>query len=338
MRRTDRETEASVRKISRRTAVLGVAQLGFLGVLGWRMRQLQVERADEFRLLAEENRINFRLLPPARGLIYDRNGVVLAENEPNYRVVIVREDAGDVDMVLERLAMLIPLDADELERTRREISRRSPFVPITIADRLTWEDFAEVAVNAPALPGITPEVGLSRYYPLGADFAHVVGYVGPVSDFDLQRIDDDDPLLQIPRFQIGKTGVENRLERNLRGSAGTKRIEVNAAGRVMRELDREEGRPGANIQLTVDYALQNYVEARLGESSSSGIVLDIENGDILALGSAPTYDPNLFVRGITTTDYNALLNNPYRPLATKSVQGTYPPSRWSRRWQPLKTA
>lgn len=325
MRRTDRETEASVRKISRRTAVLGAAQLGFLGVLGWRMRQLQVEQADEFRLLAEENRINFRLLPPARGLIYDRNGVVLAENEPNYRVVIVREDAGDVDMVLERLAMLIPLDAAELERTRREISRRSPFVPITIADRLTWKDFAEVAVNAPALPGITPEVGLSRYYPLGPDFAHVVGYVGPVSDFDLQRIDDDDPLLQIPRFQIGKTGVENRLERTLRGSAGTKRIEVNAAGRVMRELGREEGRPGSNIQLTVDYALQNYVEARLGEESASGIVLDVENGDILALGSAPTYDPNLFVRGITTTAYNELLNNPYRPLATKSVQGTYPP-------------
>ncbi len=325
MRRTDRETEASVRKITRRTAFLGAVQVGFLGVLGWRMRQLQVEQADEFRLLAEENRINFRLLPPARGLIYDRNGVVLAENEPNYRVVIVREDAGDVDMVLDRLAKLIALEPDELERTRLEISRRSPFVPITIADRLSWQDFAEIAVNAPALPGITPEVGLSRYYPLGADFAHVVGYVGPVSDFDLQRIDDDDPLLQIPRFQIGKTGVENRLERTLRGSAGTKRIEVNAAGRVMRELGREEGRAGSNIQLTVDYALQNYVEARLGEESASGIVLDVETGDVLALGSAPTYDPNLFVRGITTTAYNELLNNPYRPLATKSVQGTYPP-------------
>ena len=325
MKRTDRDNHESAARITRRTAVLGGAQLAVLGVLGWRMRQLQVEQAAEFRLLAEENRINFRLLPPARGLIYDRNGVALAENEPNYRVVIVREDAGDVDMVLTRLAMLIPIPDEELQRRREEIARRSPFVPITVADRLSWQDFSEVAVNAPALPGITPEVGLSRHYPLGSDFAHVVGYVGPVSDFDLQRIDDDDPLLQIPRFQIGKTGVENRLERTLRGSAGTKRIEVNAAGRVMRELGREEGVPGSNVQLTIDYALQNYVQARLGEQSASGIVLDVETGDILALGSAPTYDSNLFVRGISATNYNALLNNPYRPLATKSVQGTYPP-------------
>lgn len=325
MRRPDRDTQKSLRRIRRRTLLLGGAQLGILGVLGMRMRQLQIEESEKFRLLAEENRINLRLLPPARGLIYDRNGVLLAGNEPNYRVVIVREDAGDVDMVLNRLSQIIPITPEDLDRARREIARRSPFVPITVADRLEWDDFAEVAVNAPALPGITPEVGLSRTYPLDADFAHIVGYVGPVSDFDLQRIDDDDPLLQIPRFQIGKTGVENKLERDLRGAAGTKRIEVNAAGRVMRELDREEGRTGANVQLTVDYALQNYTEARMAGESAAAVVLDVETGEIAALASAPSFDPNKFVRGISSPDFRALLDDPYRPLANKTVQGTYPP-------------
>ncbi len=325
MRRPDRDNQRSLRKIRRRTLLLGGMQVGVLGILGARMRQLQIKESEKFRLLAEENRINLRLLPPARGLIYDRNGVLLAGNEPNYRVVIVREDAGDVDKVLGLLAQIIPLSEEDLDRARREISRRSPFVPITVADRLTWDDFAEVAVNAPALPGITPEVGLSRTYPLDKDFAHVVGYVGPVSDFDLQRIDDDDPLLQIPRFQIGKTGVENKLERSLRGSAGTKRIEVNAAGRVMRELDREEGRAGANVQLTIDYALQNYAEARMQGESAAAIVMDVETGEIAAMASAPGFDPNKFVRGISSPDFKALLDDPYRPLANKTVQGTYPP-------------
>ncbi len=325
MRRGEREIQKSVTGITRRTAMLGGAQASVMALLGWRMHQLQVDQAETFRLLAEENRINIRLLPPARGLIFDRNGVLLAGNEPNYRVTIVREDAGDVDLVLARFAEIVPLPEDEIEKLRREIFRRSPFVPITVAERLTWDQLSQVAVNAPALPGLTPEVGLSRIYPLDADFAHVVGYVGPVSDFDLQNIEDPDPLLQIPRFQIGKTGVEKQYEPELRGSAGTKRIEVNAAGRVMRELDRVEGRPGADVQLTLDYALQNYVEARLSGESAAAVVIEIATGDVLALGSAPSFDPNLFVRGISSTDFNGLLNDPYRPLACKAVQGTYPP-------------
>ena len=287
---------------------------------------MQVEQADQFRLLAEENRINIRLLPPSRGLIYDRNGVVLAENEQNYRVVLVREDAGDVDQTLARLARIIDLDPEDLERTRREIFRRSPFVPVTVADRLTWEEFAEVAVNGPALPGVSPEVGLSRIYPLESDFAHIVGYVGPVSDYDLSLLDDPDPLLQIPRFQIGKTGVENKLEVALRGKAGTKRVEVNAVGRVMRELDRQEGRPGTNLQLTLNSMLQNYVQTRLGNESASAAVMDVTSGDVLAIGSAPAFDPNKFVRGISVADYADLTENEYRPLANKSVQGLYPPA------------
>ena len=211
MKRTAKDADESNRSLSRRALMLGGAQLAFVAVLGLRMRHLQLEQAEQFRMLADENRINLRLLHPARGQIFERNGHPIAMNEQNYRVVIVREDAGDVSQVLDRLADLIPLPADELEKTRKEIARRSPFVPITIADRLDWDDLSAVALNAPALPGITPEVGLSRQYPFGADFAHVVGYVGPVSDYDLSRINDPDPLLQIPKFQIGKVGVEAKL-------------------------------------------------------------------------------------------------------------------------------
>lgn len=325
MRRIPKETEDSARKITRRGLLAGGVQLGFLGVLALRMRQLQVEEADQFRLLAEENRVNIRLLPPARGVIYDRDGRALAENEQNYRIVIVREDAGDVETTLQRVAELVPISIEELEKAVKEIKRRSPFVPVTIADWLTWEELAEIAVNAPALPGVTPEVGLSRSYPFGPDYAHVVGYVGPVSDYDLSRIEDRDPLLQIPKFQIGKTGVENKLERRLRGKAGSKRVEVNAVGRVMRELGRDEGRPGANVQLTIDSALQNFVQARLGKASASAVLMDVHDGDLLAIGSTPSFDPNLFVRGISVADYNALTENTYRPLANKAVQGTYPP-------------
>ncbi len=325
MKRTPKDTEESARRISRRGLILGGAQAAMIGALALRMRYMQVEQADQFRLLAEENRINLRLLPPARGLIYDRNGVILAENEQNYRIVVVREDMGDVDEVLGRLAQLVDLPEDELERARKEIFRLSPFVPVTVADRLSWEDLAAVAVNSPALPGVNPDVGLSRAYPLQEDLAHVIGYVGPVSDYDLSKLQDPDPLLQIPKFQIGKVGVEAKMEGVLRGSAGNRRIEVNAAGRVMRELDRQEGRPGGDLQLTVDSALQNYTQVRLSEESAAAVVMDTRNGDILALGSAPSFDPNKFVRGISVADYRELTENEFRPLANKSVQGVYPP-------------
>lgn len=325
MKRGPKEVEDSARLITRRGAVLGGVQLLFMGGLALRMRQMQVEEAEEYRLLAEENRVNIRLLPPARGVIYDRNGVAIADNSQNYRIVIVREDAGDVEEVVRRLKRLVPLDETDLARALRELERRSPFVPVTLADRLSWEDFARVAANAPALPGITPEVGLSRHYPMAEDFAHIVGYVGPVSDYDLSRIEAPDPLLQIPKFQIGKVGVETKLEDDLRGKAGNRRIEINAAGRVMRELGRDPGIQGADLQLTTDWRLQNFARARLAGESAAAVVMDVETGDLLAMASAPAFDPNLFVRGISSKDYGALTGNKYRPLANKTVQGTYPP-------------
>ena len=220
---------------------------------------------------------------------------------------------------------MIELDAEDLNRALTEIERSPPFLPITLADRVEWDAVAKVAANSLALPGVTPDVGLSRRYPLGEDFAHVVGYVGPISDFDLERIENPDQLLRIPRFQIGKLGVESKLEDSLRGKAGTKSVEVNAVGRVMRELDRREGDSGADLQLTLDHKLQSYIRTRLGNESASVVVMDVENGDIRAIVSTPDFDPNLFVRGISVADYSALRDNEKRPLASKAVQDSYPP-------------
>ncbi|MEF3048260.1 penicillin-binding protein 2 [Pseudotabrizicola sp. L79] len=325
MRRSPKETDDAARVTHRRALLMGGAMTAMFAVLGARMRYLSVEQADQFKLLAEENRISIRLIPPARGLIQDRNGKLIAGNEQNYRVVITREDAGDVDAVLAKLAHVIPLTADDLDRTSKEMKRTSPFAPVTVADRLTWEDMSKVALNAPSLPGVSPEVGLSRRYPRDTDFAHVVGYVGPVSERDLEALETPDPLLTIPKFQIGKIGVERWLEDYLRGTAGTRRIEVNAVGRVMRELERKEGDPGADIRLTIDADVQNFVQARLGEESAAAVVMDVNNGDIIAIASSPSFDPNLFVRGISHTDYNGLVEDDHRPLANKTVQGVYPP-------------
>ena len=325
MRRVAKETDDAAGLVTRRGLILGGIQFGFMGLLGLRMRQMQVDEAESYRLLAEENRINVRLIAPSRGIIYDRHGVAVAQNVQNYRIIIVREDAGNLEETIAKVRRLIPLDEDDLARSLKEIYRRSPFVPVTLADQLRWEDIAEVAVNAPVLPGITPDVGLSREYPLGEDFAHIVGYVGPVSDYDLSKLEGPDPLLQIPKFQIGKIGVETKLETDLRGKAGTRRIEVNAGGRVMRELGRVDYTPGRDMQLTIDHGLQNYAQARLADESAGSVVIDVETGELLAMASAPSFDPNLFVRGISSKDYNGLRDNIYKPLFNKTVQGLYPP-------------
>ena len=312
-------------RTTRRGLLVGGLQLGFCGLLAWRMHHLQVEKADSFRLIADENRINIRLIPNQRGEIYDRNGVKLAGNEASYKITMVAEDAGDISLILERLSKIIKLSPEDINRSKAELDRSVKFLPVTIVDRLERDDIAKIAVNAPMLPGINPEIGFSRTYPLGEIFAHVVGYVGPVSSRDLELREDPDPLLRIPRFQIGKVGIERELETTLRGKAGIKRVEVNALGRVMREIERKEGSKGANLKLTLDTNLQAYVRARLGTESASVVVLDCKSGEILAICSSPAYDPNKFVRGISFNDYGILRDDNHRPLASKTVQDAYPP-------------
>jgi len=223
------------------------------------------------------------------------------------------------------LSNLIKISQNDAKRVIEEIERSAPFLPVTVRDQLSFEEIARIATNSPILPGVSVEQGLSRVYPLIESYAHVVGYVGPVSDNDLKDGNESNPLLKIPRFQVGKVGIERQFEDVLRGSAGVMKVEVNALGRVMRNLDRKEGKPGNNIQLTVDTELQAYIQARLGSESASAVVMNCKNGEILAIASSPSYDPNKFVKGISYSDFNELRDNEFRPLASKTVQDAYPP-------------
>ena len=311
--------------ITRRGLLLLGAQTALAGALAWRLRHLQLVEHERYRLLAEENRINMRLIAPARAELFDRNGEPLAINTQNFRVVLVREQAGDAEEMLDRLARLIGIPEHEQRRALKEIMEKPAFVPVVVAEHLSWEQFARVNVNAPALPGIQPEVGLSRHYPHGLATAHVIGYVGRVTQRDLDRREVIDPILQIPEFQIGKTGIERALDESLRGQAGTRQIEVNAVGRVIRELERDEGAAGEDRHLTLDFGLQKFCLERLGSESAATVLMDVQNGDVLAAVSTPSYDPNPFVLGISQKEYDALLKNDHRPLHNKWASGMYPP-------------
>jgi len=307
--------------LTRRAAILAGGQVTLLALLVGRLYDLQVIQSHQYKVLADENRINMRLLPPRRGRILDRFGVELASNRRNYRVVLVPEDTLSVEETLDALAALISLSDHERRKVVREIARNRPFVPVTAAENLSWEEFARVNVHSPDLPGIHPEVGESRHYELGEPFGHVVGYVARVAADEL----NGDPLLELPGFRIGKSGIEKTYDLALRGKAGDSRVEVNAYGRVIRELARHEGQPGADTLLTIDADLQHMAYARLGEESGAIVVIDTDTGGILALVSAPGFDPNVFNLGLSQETWHSLLNDPRTPLVNKSISGQYPP-------------
>ncbi|MDG4720254.1 MULTISPECIES: penicillin-binding protein 2 [Thalassospira] len=307
---------------TRRALMLGAGKGVLLTGLAARMYYLQVLESDRYRTLADENRISHRLLPPPRGLVTDRFGAPLAVNRQNYHIMIVREQTPDVRRTLEILDQIIELGPDTIERVERDVSRRRSFVPVTVRDNLTWDEVARVGVNAPDLPGLIIDAGRSRDYPEGPHLAHTLGYVAAVSEKELTG----DPLLELPGFTIGKSGVEKVYDLALRGTAGTSQVEVNALGRVIRELEREEGESGNTVVMTLDLDLQRFANQRLsGQESASAVVMDIHNGEVLALSSHPTYDPNAFTNGISHKLWNNLVNNPYAPLSNKAVNGTYAP-------------
>jgi len=325
MKRPSNSSRDTSQPITRRAVVLGGIQALVIGTLAWRMRDLQVAQSSQFRLLSDENRIRDRLILPERGLIFDRNGIPLAENLPNYRIVMIREQAGDARAVLAQLARIIELPVEQREDIIKSMRRFGPSKKVPVVEQLSWEDFARVSANAPALPGIITEVGLNRNYPMGEDYSHIIGYVGPVSEADLNRFEDPDQIILSPGFQIGKTGLERQKGSILRGVAGIKRVEVNAVGRVMRELGRNEALKGADLQLTVDHDLQHYAQYRLKGESAAAVVMDVNSGDVRAMASTPGFDPNQFIHGITTKYWNSLVENDYRPLADKTISGAYPP-------------
>lgn len=265
MSRSARAGEETQKKLTRRLFLLGGAQAAFIGVLGFRMRQMQIRDAEQYRLLAEENRISLQLIAPSSGRVPDRFGDVLAANRPTYQVTIVRERAGDLALVLRRLQFILPITDSEIAEILKTSEKASAFVPLTVAEDITWETLSRVAVNAPALPGVNLETVLQRTYPFGPDFAHTIGYVGRVSASDLEETDTKDPLLSLPRFKIGKISVEKAFETELRGVQGTLAVEVNATGRVMRDLERTPPTAGEDLNLTLDHHLQNFTLARLGD-------------------------------------------------------------------------
>ncbi|HEX6958344.1 MAG TPA: penicillin-binding protein 2 [Ferrovibrio sp.] len=309
------------RVFTRRALLLGTTQLGLFGLLAARLYYLQVIEADKYALLADENRISVRLLPPRRGRILDRFGVELATNRRNYRVLMVAEQTDNVDATLNALGELIQIDDTQKQRVKREIERHRRFVPVVVAENLSWEDFAKVNLHSPELPGVQMDVGETRDYPYGVDFSHVVGYVGAVSESEL----GDDPLLELPGFRVGKSGIEKVYDEKLRGRAGHSQIEVNAYGRAIRELEREDGQPGEDVVLTIDAELQHYAMERFGEESGAAVVMDIHTGDVLSLVSNPGFDPNWFNVGITPAQWRQLSTNKYKPLINKAIQGQYPP-------------
>ena len=308
---------------TRRAIIVGGAQALLTAGLAGRLYQLQVVDSERYQVLADENRINMQLLPPARGRIFDRFGQVLAENRLNYRLVVVPEAALNLDKALDEIAALVPIEDHDRERVLREARRKQRFVPITVRENLTWDEVSQIEVNAPDLPGVMIDVGSRRLYAFGRDTVHIVGYVGAVNESDLERTDD--PLLTLPDFRIGKNGAEKVLEGSLRGEAGSRQVEVNAYGRVIRELSRRTGRPGDDHMLTIDLGLQQYVAARFGEESGSAVVLDVHSGEILALASMPNYDPNLFTSGISQRQWRELIGHPRFPLSNKSIAGQYSP-------------
>lgn len=318
MNRRDNDLQ---RVFSRRALLLGTTQLALFGLLAGRLYYLQVIESDRYALLADENRINMRLLPPRRGRILDRFGTEIATNRRNYRALIVAEQTRNVDATLEALSQLIPLDDAQKQRVKRDIERYRKFVPIVVAENLSWEDFAKINLHSPDLPGVQLDVGETRDYPFGGDFSHVVGYVGAVSESEL----GDDPLLELPGFRIGKSGIEKIFDERLRGRAGHSQMEVNAYGRAIRELERHDGQPGSDVVLTIDAELQRFAVSRVAGESAAAVVMDVHSGDILALVSNPGFDPNWFNVGITQSQWRQLNGDKFKPLINKAIQGQYPP-------------
>lgn len=312
------------RAFSRRVVLLAGGKLAVFGALGVRLHQLQVQDASEFALQAEDNRVSQRLLTPARGRILDRLGRPLADNVPIYRVWIVREQARDVEGVLRELAELIAIPEHRQAEIVAQTRSRAPFVPVTVRDDLSWDEVAQVAVHAPDLPGVMLDAGLLRRYQHGSEFAHVLGYVGPVNERELTA--DEDPLLRVPDLRIGKSGIERGYDDALRGRAGLLQVEVNAVGREIRELRRRPGTGGRDAQLTVDYELQRYAHRRLAsELSASAVIMDVNTGAVLAMVSVPSFDPGAFVNGVSHAQWNEWRDDPRAPLVNKAIAGQYPP-------------
>ncbi len=307
---------------SRRAFLLAGGQGLAMVALGGRLYYLSIVEGEKYKLRAERNRVAIRLIAPERGEILDRANRKLATNRQDFRVFLIPEQADEIAHTLTKIGHIVKLDDRRLSRLQRQIKRQRKFVPVTVAQGLDWKTFARVNVAVPELPGVVTDAGRSRYYPHGHEIAHLVGYTASPNEDDVAL----NPLYQLPGFKVGRQGLERRYEDRLRGSAGTRRVEVNSVGREIRELPpRQDASAGNDLKLTIDLELQKYVISQLGEEAAGVVAIDIKTGELLAMASAPTYDPNEFTRGISNENWQALLKDPRKPLLNKCVTGQYPP-------------
>ena len=320
----DRKDKSRYATFTRRTLLVTGGMSAVFATLAGRLYQLQILEGDEFMTRAEDNRVSQRLLAPLRGRILDRFGVELASNRRNFRVLLVAEQATEgVDAALASLGRIVVLTDHQREKVLRDVAQSKRFVPVPVLENLSWDEFARINMHLPYLSGIQPDVGETRAYPYGDALSHILGYVAAVSPGDKKN--DPDPLLDLPGFRIGKRGIEKEFDGEIRGTAGDDRVEVNAYGRVIRELSRNSGTPGADVYLTIDWQVQDVMARSLGNQSAAAAVMDVETGDVIALSSTPGFDPNLFNVGISTEQWQALTGDDHKPLLNKALSGVYPP-------------
>jgi len=320
----DKKDKSRYATFTRRSVGMGGAMTAVFAVLAGRLYQLQIRNGDQYMVEAEDNRVSERLIAPPRGRIMDRFGVELANSRRNYRVLLVSEQATTgVEAALDTIGKVVLLTDQQRKKILHDIAMNKKFVPVPVAENLTWEEFSRVNMHLPYLNGIQCDVGETRDYPFGNELVHILGYVASVSPQDMAH--DDDPLMSLPGMRIGKRGIEKQFDREIRGKAGASRVEVNAYGRIIRELGKETGEPGEDVYLTIDRQVQALADQKLGDESAALVVMDVNNGDIIALSSTPGFDPNLFNVGLSGQQWRDLTTSDHKPLLNKVTSGIYPP-------------
>jgi len=287
-----------------------------------RLFDLQVLQHDTYSVQSDNNRVHIRAVPPTRGLIYDRNGALLAENLPSYQLEITRERVGDLDATIAELRQLIEISDENIARFKKRLKRTRRHKPVSLRTRLSDVEVARFAVNRHRFPGVDTVAHLYRHYPFNSRGVHALGYVGRISEQELQRIDNTN--YEGTDF-IGKTGIEKFYEDLLHGEVGVEQLETNAQGRTLRVLDRTPPIPGLNLYLNLDIELQRIAETAFGDNNGALAAIDPVDGSVLALVSMPTFDPNLFVSGIDSKTYRALQDSPDQPMFNRALRGRYPP-------------
>ncbi|MGE4313355.1 MAG: penicillin-binding protein 2 [Pseudobdellovibrionaceae bacterium] len=317
----DRDADR-LRTFTRRAFLIAAGQGALFSILGARMAWLQIAQSEKYTTLSEDNRINISLISPNRGKIVDRYGVPLALNVRDYRVVVIPEKTDNLQKALENLKNYLPISDTRIANVIKQSKKMSRYVPVEIMNNLSWNDVARLEVNRPSLPGIRVEVGEIRHYPLKEPTAHLIGYVGRVNEAELTGA----PVELLPGYKIGKTGLEKAYNEQLKGTPGQRDVEVNAAGKEVRDLEVIPAKEGERLTLSIDAELQRYVQGVLAQhASASAVVMDVHDGAVYAMASYPGFDPNLFVDGINSQTWSELLNDPAIPLTNKSVTGQYPP-------------